>query len=63
MSDGSLSISDEEWENILKNLSEQEDLGSFLDRIAKPIKCECGADAVYGKDNKLHTDYCPKYRQ
>jgi hypothetical protein len=25
--------------------------------------CECGSDKAYGPNNKLHVDYCPKYRR
>ena|SRR5690349_8280615 len=28
----------------------------FIDK-----KCECGAEATYGRDTNLHTDWCEKY--
>ena len=43
---------------VIKNIS-----FDLNDRVARqaPDKCCCGAEATYGRDTNLHTDWCEKY--
>ena len=49
---------DEEYEKYVEDLFRDGAVDSIL--LSSP-KCECGSDAVYGKKNKFHSNYCPKY--
>lgn len=46
------------WENVPQALLERLAMGGSP---AIRIKCECGSDSVYGKNNTLHSHWCPKY--
>jgi len=52
-------------EPLFSDITDQEieDLFANLWRDEEEVTCECGAEAVYGKDTTTHSSWCPKNRE